>query len=74
MKVETPKMPRKVNSSLAEAFSSQGETTGIIRYRLIRGYMNQRCPAIEGKLKGSLLRSSSDWSQLIPPQRSGRKV
>ena len=47
---------------------------GIIRYRLIRGYINQRCPAIDGKFRGSIFKSLSDCSQLIPPQARGRKV
>ena len=74
MNVDTMNMPRKILSSFAGALSSHGDTTGMIRYRLMRGYMNHRWPAIDGKLNGSLLRSASDCSHCIPPHSRGRKV
>ena len=39
---DNKKMPMKIFSSLGETFSSQGEMTGIIRYKEIRGPKNHR--------------------------------
>lgn len=58
-------------SSLAVAFSSHGEIMGTNKYKLIKGYINHKCPANVGKLSKIRDKLFKDVLQSNCPHISG---
>ena len=64
--------PMKKSSSFGVAFFNQGEMTGMNKYRLMRGYINHKCPAKVGKLRKMRDKSFMEVAVSICPHNKGR--